>query len=337
MKILYVGYHNPNFMSIAEYVERAISGLGHDLESYDYRDWLIPGRIRSRVPFLNEWDEKRINKNLVKKIAKFKPDILLVNGGWTISPDTILEVRQESDIITVNWIADYPQRFGDYLKRGPYYDFFLTSGTDALEKYRGEGNINGSWLPFACDPDIQRKLDLTEKETEKYSCDICFVGTNYPERSKILEALTDYDLGIWGIGWDKLPAAHPLKPYVRGGSVRPEEWVKIFNASKIALNISYSEDLAIDNKRFKMCNTRVFEILGCGAFQLMDAKEDAMELFKDREHMVFYRSVDELKSLVSEYLKNDKEREAIAAKGREEVLSKHTYKDRIDQMMGMMR
>lgn len=333
MKILYVGYHNPNFISITEYIEGAIAGLGHELLTYDYRDWLIPGRVRDRVEFLHAWDISRINKNLIKKAEKFKPDILLVNGGWTISPNTILELREKNEVIAINWIADYPLRFEDYLKAGPYYDCFLTSGTDALERYREEDNINGSWLPFACNPSVHKKVELTKKEIEKYSCDICFVGTNYPERAKILEGLCDYDLSIWGLGWEKLPAGSPLKAHVRGGKVKPEEWVKIYNASKIALNISYSEGLAIDNQTFRMCNTRVFEILGCGAFQLMDARQDAMDLFKDREHMVFYRNEDELKRVVGEYLVRVEERERISASGMQEVLKKHTYEHRIKQLL----
>jgi len=51
-----------------------------------------------------------------------------------------------SGAITVNWIADFPLSFDDYAKAGPYYDYFFTSGTDALEMYRECGNKKGYWV-----------------------------------------------------------------------------------------------------------------------------------------------------------------------------------------------
>jgi len=335
MKILFSGYHNPNFMSFTEYVERAIVKLGHTLEIFDFRDWLIPGRIRNRFPFLNSWDMRRINKDLIQRVKRFKPDLLLVSGGWTIFPETISLIRDLSKIITVNWIADFPLKFNDYLKVGPYYHYFFASGTDALEEYRKAGHRNGYWLPFACDPEIHKPLNLTEKEREKYSCDICFVGSLYSERVEVLEKLSEFNLGIWGIGWERLPADSPLRKFVRGGIVEPKEWVKIFNASKIVLNIIGGQcDVPypiVD--QIHMTNTKVFEILGCGAFQLVEKKKDVLRLFVPGEHLVCYENIDDLKRLIPYYLKNSNERERIAQEGYREVIQKHTYLHRIKKML----
>jgi len=340
MKILFVGYHNPRFISFTEYIERAITSLGHTLEVFDFRDWRIPARIRQRVPALHSRDMRRINRDLIRRVEKFRPDLLIVNGGWTIFPETVSEIRSSFKVITVNWIADFPLMFNDYLRNGPYYDYFFTCGTDALNKYREAGNKNGYWLPFACDPAIHKPIDLSAEEKKKYACDICFVGSNYTERVEILEKLTDFDLGIWGIGWKRIPKNSPLGSSIRGGVVTPDEWVKIFSASKMVLNIiGHRCDVMepyVDEKDFRMTNTKVFEILGCGAFQLVDAKADVMTLFEDKKHLVCYRNADELIDLIKSYLADPGQRKMVAGEGRTEVLKKHTYRHRIEEILSII-
>lgn len=85
MKILYSGYHNPDFITITEYVERAILQLGYELETYDYRQHIIPYRISEILPFLYRWDMNKLNIGLIKCVDSFKPDILLVNWGHILS------------------------------------------------------------------------------------------------------------------------------------------------------------------------------------------------------------------------------------------------------------
>jgi hypothetical protein len=62
MKILFSGYHNPNFLTITEYMERAVKALGHDLMFFDDRQHVIPGRMRQRVKWLDRFDLQHINK-----------------------------------------------------------------------------------------------------------------------------------------------------------------------------------------------------------------------------------------------------------------------------------
>ena len=341
MKILFVGYHNKNFMTITEYIERAIVDLGHTLEIADYRDWHIPGRIRDRVGFLDAMDRKRINQDLVKHAQRFKPDLLLVNGGWTIYPETIISIKAKHKTITANWIADYPNKFDEHLRAGPAYDYFFTSGTDSLLKYQQAGHRNGHWLPFACDAGIHRPVELTAAEKARYACDICFVGSCYTERLEILQHLAQFNVGIWGSGWEKLPVHSPLRQFIRGASLQPEEWVKSFSGAKIVLNIiGHRCDVMtpyVPEHEFRMTNTKVFEILGCNAFQLVDAKADVAALFKDGQHLAIYQDGPTLVERVKYYLNNEQERAEIALRGREEVLSHHTYQHRIKEIVSVIQ
>jgi Uncharacterized protein conserved in bacteria len=340
MKILSVTYHNPHFITFAEYVERALSQLGHTIQSFDYRQWLIPGRVRDRVPALQAFDLKRINNKLIGSAKTFRPDIVLVNGGYTIAPETITRIKKEIKSIMVNWIADFPLMFNEYAHAGPYYDFCFWGGTDALHRYKSLGGSNGHWLPYACDPFYHKPVALSDADKKKYKCDICFVGSNYSERVAILEKLCCFDIGIWGLGWERLPAKSPLVRRLRGGAIGPEIWTKIFSAAKIVLNITGHRANVmvpfIDEKDFRNTNTRVFEILGCGAFQLVDVKADVLALFKRGEHLDCYKDKQEAVEQADFYLRNPEKRNAIAEEGRKEALKKHTYKHRIEEMMSVI-
>jgi spore maturation protein CgeB len=337
MKFFFSSYFNPDFESFSEYIEAALKKLGHEVLIFDWYKFFFPGRARQKLPFLQSLEIKRINNALLKKVKKFRPDIVLIAGGFTINSDTINAIKQLENITTINWSADYPRNFEYHIETGPYFDYLFTSAADGLKNYRKRGHKNGHWLPFACDADIHKPIDVSEKEREKYSCDVCFVGSNYPERVAILEKLSGFNLGIWGIGWDKLPSNSPLKQHIRGGVSRPEEWTKIYSCSKIVLNIlSLKLDGAIDlvdPEYGHIANTRVFEALGCGAFQLVELKSDVIKLFKTGDHLVCYEDSNQLIKLIKYYLNNPEDRKRIANNGRRIAIEKHTYQHRINEIL----
>jgi spore maturation protein CgeB len=278
----------------------------------------------------------RLNHGLIKYIDHFRPDIFLGNWGGSYYPETIAEIKRRFNVITINWLIDFPGEPGALeaaIKAVPVYDYFFAQSTDALEVHAEHGNKGGMWLNAACDPEIHRPQELTEEEKEKYSSDVCFVGSMYPERVELLETLMDFDLGIWGPGWENLDTDSPLKKYIRGGSVTPDIWVKIYNASKIVINYMghYGED--IDEDRVYQASPRVFETMACGSFQIVDAKRDVLALFKSAEHLVCFNKIHEVKGLAKYYLDHPQERNEIAQKGHHEVLEKHTYVHRIKELL----
>jgi spore maturation protein CgeB len=66
---------------------------------------------------------------------------------------------------------------------------------------------------------------------------------------------------------------------------------------------------------------------------MVDAKKDVVTLFKSGEHLVCFKEIGEVKELVKYYLDHPQERKEIAQKGRSEVLGKHTYVHRIEELL----
>jgi spore maturation protein CgeB len=329
MKILFSSNKNPHFETFTEYIENAFKKQGCDVMFFENRDYMVPGRVRDRAGFLHKWDLKRLNKKLIGIAKDYQPDLFLEAGGWNIIPDTI-DILKNMGIKTALWTVDPPRVFDSILKAAPSYDYVFTQGSEAydiLEKFNLKKLY---WMPFACDSDFHRPVEVTVEEEKKYGCDICFVGSGgdlYLQRQELLESLADFDLGIWGPGWESLPARSPLIKFIRGGHTRPEEWVKIFSASKIVIHSHYNDPSG--NVPCFQASPRVYEALACGAFFVCDNQRDVLRLFINKEHLVVFNNMQELNEIVEYYLKHPAEARTIADKGRKEVLEKHTYNHRI--------
>ncbi|MFV1952016.1 MAG: glycosyltransferase [Nitrospinota bacterium] len=334
MKILFSGYHNPDFITITEYIEFAIKGSGHEPLIFDNRRFVIPGRIRDRVQLLHKIDIKRINKDLLSRVRRFKPDIFLETGGNRILPETVDSINREG-VKTILWTTDVPIGFVPILEAAPHYNYVFTCGTEAYDILKGVGVKQLHWLPFACDPQFHRPVSLSSEETERYGADICFIGSYYPNRERILEEIVDFNPGIWGPGWERLPDRSPLRRNIKGSKTGPDEWIKIYSASGIALAIHYKDP---ENKvPCHQASPRVYEVLACGSLLIVDSQKDVLSIFVPGEDLVVFKDTNDLKRLLPYYLEHKDEARRIAKRGREKVINQHTYKHRVEEMLRIVR
>lgn len=111
-----------------------------------------------------------------------------------------------------------------------------------------------------------------------------------------------------------------------GGCHPVTEAPVIFNQSKINLNITMR---GIPSG----ISLRVFDVLGCGGFLITNYQPEIAELFVDGEDLVMYTDMDDLLQKIDYYLNHPEERQRIAKNGQKKVLSKHTYKDKLAQII----
>jgi len=332
MKILFTGYHNPHFVSITEYIERAIERLGHELIAFDDRSFLIPGRIRQRFKFLQDWDLKRLNTNLVSLASRLKPDICLVSGGHRILPQT-LERISKIGTLTVLWTVDFPHDFEPIKRAASFYDYIFCGGTEAQVLLQESVIKKTYWLPFACDSGLHRPVELARVDRDNYANDLVFVGSYYPNREAVLREITDFDLGIWGPSWHKLASDPGVREKIKGGKVKPAEWVKIFNAAKIIIIVHYKDGKVLDFQ----ASPKVYEALSCGGFVLVNNQKDLTALFEDKKHLVVFKDIDDLRAKIKYYLDNPRERKRISENGKNYVVENHTYVQRIKRLLSVIK
>jgi spore maturation protein CgeB len=329
MKILFATARNPHFPTITEYIQRAARSLGHTLSSFDDRDFIFPGRVREAIRSLGRFDMVLLNRRLARAVRQQHPDLLLCAGGERILPSTV-EAARATGIATALWTIDSAKPGDPRISLAPYFDFVFCGGTEMIEALRGSRLRNGPyWLPFACDPELHRRVTLSPEEKSLYGCDIAFVGSLhldlYPNRLPMLEALADFKMGVWGPGARALPASSPVYGKIRGDGIGYEEWVRIYSAARIVLCAHSSGP----DEPCRQASPRVYEVLACGGFLLCDDQPDVRALFEDGRDLVIFRDLSDLKQKARYYLDHDRERREIAARGHGKVLTDHTYRHRV--------
>lgn len=190
---------------------------------------------------------------------------------------------------------------------------------------------NVLYLPLAAHPDFHKPEKLNSIDTRKYGGDVSFMGAGYPNRRLAFRKLIHHGLKIWGSEWD---GDHVLEPYVQldGRRVSSDECVKIFNGTKINLNLhsSINADELVSGGDF--INPRTFELAACGAFQLVDKRTLMPEAFDEGE-LAHFESLEDLDRKIGHFLAHPEERESYVEKARARVLKDHTYEVRMHSLI----
>jgi spore maturation protein CgeB len=118
--------------------------------------------------------------------------------------------------------------------------------------------------------------------------------------------------------------------------VTEEEAVKIFNASRINLNLHSSPYHLGINPAGEYLNPRVFDLAAAGAFQLVDQRVQLPEFFEEEEELATFTNLAEAREKIDFYLAHEEDRLEVAQRGRERCLRDHTYSRRLDQALEML-
>lgn len=348
MKILLVAPENLTTLGvIAGYCKKALESMGHEVSVFDFRSHpysrgRIVSAIRSVVRLVlpslpSPYDltmvksavDLKINQELIERASNYKPDLLLVFMGENISLDSLRKIRSMG-LPTANWIFDslllaHSKKIVSAM-RSDYDRIFIIDSQDVLADLGLDG-ANISTLALACNPDVHRRINLSDSERKEYRSDIAFVGTVTPEREKILSRLGDFDLKIWG----RWPRREPsIKDKYRKKDIYAAEAAKIYRAAKIILDFHtlYGREEKIYN-----VTPRVFEVPASGGFVLTNDIPQLSSFYKVGEEIIVYKSIDDLRSLIKYYLLHEDKREEIARRAYARAHREHTYRNRLETLL----
>jgi spore maturation protein CgeB len=265
-----------------------------------------------------------IDTRAQKIIKQERWDLFLTLYGFELSAQT-LGLLKNRGITSACWWLNDPTQIERSCEKAGLYDRYFTNAAGSVASYAQRGVV-AYHLPTACAPELHRPVGAQRR----YACDICFAGDWSPVRERLVESLVGrFNIRVFGPWGKKLAPHSPIRKVLTDGFFSPQQMVAMFSSSKIVLNLHswygcYSYGT----------NPRLFEAAACGAFQLSDWKEEIDQYFEEGKSIVTYRQIEDVPELVEEYLKKDELRQQIASRARTIAIEKHTYKHRMQTLLG---
>jgi spore maturation protein CgeB len=276
-----------------------------------------------------------LSTTILEAFTEKPVDILICMAQAPMTPRVLTELRKRG-VITVLWFVEDYLRFTYWQQMAQYYDFIFTIQKDeCLDKLKAAGAGEVHYLPTACDPHFHVPMNLSAEDKGRWGSPISFVGAGYHNRQQMFAGLAYEPFKIWGSEW---PGCKPFDRMVQEQSRRiaPEEYIKIFNATDVNLNLHSSTERDGVDPFGDFLNPRTFELASCGAFQLVDERSLLGECFEIGKEMITFRNGADLKEKIHHYLKRPEERAEIAQRSRARVLRDHTYDQRIEEMLSVI-
>lgn len=177
------------------------------------------------------------------------------------------------------------------------------------------------------DPAFYRGQDVF-LDTDRYLVAHQYIGMKLAnvERHTLLSALSEhFDVSLY----TRSDTALLPRVHAKGGAGTLTEMPKIFQASKINLNITIRP---IETG----LSLRIWDVLGCGGFLLTNYQAEIPEYFEIGKDLEVYENEKDLIQKVDYYLHHDAERMQIALNGYEKTARYHTYEMRLAEMIRIL-
>ena len=196
-----------------------------------------------------------------------------------------------------------------FLKENNYDIFFVTS-TSNQSAFKESLNTDMVFvLPFSVD--IERYKNKNLKKNYDVMATFTTRPDVYPNRAEIQRVVKQMN----------------IKTFTK--RTIHNQYIDAINKSKIFI---------ISNNFNSRLSMKYTEAMACGTFVLADEPEDLeLQGFKNGEHLVLYKGIDDLKEKILYYLKNEKERIDIAKNGMSFVRKYHSCSKRCRQFTKIIK
>lgn len=307
--------------------------------SYEYFNFLDSLKLHYEVvlfDYMQELlvsDKESMNRRLVEKAR---------NGAFDVAVFSLYTDQLEHKSVDIvrrytktlcffhddNWRKDFVRDWA------PHFDYFTSTDPECKNKYSVIGLPHVIHFPFGANERLYRPLDLPKLH------DVSFVGGWHPVREWYIKRLRNAGIkvAVAGHGWPR-------------GIIEHYEMIKMFNESRINLNLSNSRSWDIrmigtnlikglrqlrGEKTSEQIKARHFEINSCGAFQLSYYVDGIERVYSLGEEIAIYIDPDDMIEKVRYYLNNNELRETIASKGLSRTIADHTYISRFKNVFMQM-
>lgn len=331
-------------LPVGRYCVSALRDLGHTVEVFEAPDFL--GAFSALKELRVSMDKHEgleasllqvVSQAIHAKAETFQPDLVLALAQAPVTRQ-VLKRLQRDGIPTAMWFVEDFRLFPYWRAFAPLYDFFFVIQKEPfLGELRNIG-VDGVYLPLAALPAFHRPLTLSAAEQDRFGSAVSFMGAGYPNRRTAFQQAHFPDFKIWGSDWE---GSCGLGAYLQDNGVRvsSEDAVRIFNATKVNLNL-HSSIHAEPVQQGDFVNPRTFELAACGAFQLVDERGLLPELFVvsgEGRELETFASLSELEDKAAYFLAHPDERAVLSQRARSRVCAEHTYQKRMERLLETVR
>ncbi|MFA9459041.1 glycosyltransferase [Halalkalibacter sp. AB-rgal2] len=272
---------------------------------------------------------------LDKKIKIFQPTIIVIFGQDT---HLAFEYVKHINVPIGLWVVNDPYRISDYYDKAKQYDFIITEESSCVPFYKKQLNIYAFHFPLGVNEQNYYPIPNVNK---RY--DFSFIGNATPSRLSFFHSLLktqhNHTYILVGKGWNQLRQYKLFKNQIKSVIMKPRDVCKIYNQSKIVLNLHRSDsDLNKNPYQLKALtpNNRTFDICAAKSFQLVSYREGLKDYFDLNKEIVSFHDASDLADKINYFKQNKKKRELIAKNGFIRTLQCHTYKQRVETLLNTL-
>jgi len=333
MKIIYCGNLDACSSSLSRF--QVLNNGNHQvspIDTYPYildHYWIIRA-IHTRLlvgPAIT-----RLNKEILRKVELCSPDIVWIDQGKYLKPDTLRRIKKKSNAVLVHHSTDdvlnNRHSFKYYFQSLDLYDFHFTSNIYNVKELAEMTQAKVIFNDNGYDGDLHKPVIVNKSDSQRMSSDILFVG-HWEENTQLFvnELIREnISIRVHGYGWNNNSSYFQLSNFVSEG-VWGEEYVKWLNSAKIGLGI-------VSKWNRSLTTSRIFEIPANGTMLLAERNEAIEKIYKEDHEAVYFDTKEEMVQKAKYYLLNNDEREEIAKNGMLRCLkNKSTWHDRVEQAM----
>ncbi|MCW5921746.1 MAG: glycosyltransferase [Saprospiraceae bacterium] len=332
-KVVFAGSSINDYCLEASY-RRAFQRLGFEVHWFDtvatQQKYVRLGKVGQYINSfigINAWI-KKMQREFVVQVKSIDPDLVIVfcNAPIHVNALAFLKSIIKGKIILL-WPDTLFNISAHVATAAPLYDGLASYSRDAIPVFKQMGFSNVHWVPLAADEALHGGFDLPQH----FEHDVIFIGNPRPERIKALESISKnfptLKLGIYGAEWAK-SNSNELKPHIVSRHLFGNEFARLMNQSRIAMNI-------IDDTNYPAANMRFFEACVAKSLQLSSKCPEWEDEYIDSKHLLYFNNEEDLCTKIESALSNEKRCLAIRKSGYQITVDKNTYLHRAQSIIDL--
>ena len=223
-------------------------------------------------------------------------------------------------VLTAAWIRNWTDRWiGKPWFRS--YDAIFASSRVSIERIAERSQRSAAFLPLATNPERFRP----RAREARFASDIVFAGNHWGGERAIARVLPrlaqDFEVKVFGSGWDAVPEMEAIQ----GGPIAFDEVPSAYASARLVVDDSAPHALP-----YGAVNARVFDALACGTPVASNDAAGVRDLFGD--DVPVWHDEESLREVALGAINASSGLLELTAQLRAEVLGRHTYAHRAEQL-----